>query len=96
MISYDILQALQNAKSSSGGTSLITWFVKPNTNLWLVNEKITTELSTASNIKSSSVRNDVVASLKSISQNLKNIKNIGANGLIILSGTYSIDTNCYI
>ncbi len=33
MISYDILQALQNAKSSSGGTSLITLFVKPNTNL---------------------------------------------------------------
>ena len=33
MISYDILQALYSARSVSGGTSLVTWIVKPNTNL---------------------------------------------------------------
>ncbi len=48
-------------------------------------------MSTGSNIKSSSVKNDVMSALKSIQQNIKNIKTIGPNGLIILSGIYDVD-----
>ena len=82
------INKLSNYRAKSGGTSLITYLINGNTNLWLATEKLTVELGTAKNIRARTVRNDVEDALKSALYQLKNFGNTAPeNGLVLLSGT---------
>ena len=87
-ITKSLLKDLSQEISSTGGTSLITYIVKPFYSLHLIGEKLNSELSTASNIKDKNVRKDVITALKSCLDAIKNMKiaSTPQNGLVILSG----------
>ena len=84
----ELLKQLSLEKSLTGGTSLITIYVPSNYALSLVTQNLTSELSTASNIKDKSVRKSVISSLKSCLVMVKSLKwnNAPENGLVLLSG----------
>jgi peptide chain release factor subunit 1 len=84
----EIFRDLSQAKSLTGGTSLITMFIPSNYSMSLVTKKLTTELSTASNIKDKSVRKSVISALKSSLVCVKSSKwnNAPENGLVLCSG----------
>ena len=87
-----LLSQLVEAKPEVKGTTLITYIVSGSTSLWLVCKHLTTEISTASNIKSKQVRYSVINALKSLSGSIelycKNGK-IPPNGLVMLAGSLS-------
>jgi len=86
-LSFNEVQELSNAKATSNGTSLVTLFIPANSAMSLVSKKLTEELSTASNIKSRQVRNDVIDALKSAMFLTKNADyDSGDNGLVLVSG----------
>ena len=82
------IEHLANARSATGGTSLITLYMLGNTNVWLGTSKLNQEMSAASNIKSKQVRKDVKAALRSSLHLLKTYKGgkTPANGLILCAG----------
>jgi len=82
-----LVERLENAKGN--GTSMITLLVPNDTQLIRLNKLITTELGTASCIKSRANRNSVVNALKSIQHRLKLITKLPPNGLAIFCGTVS-------
>ena len=84
----DFIKSLSNAKSMSRGTSLITYYLPSESSIWLAVNKLNQELSTASNIKSKTVRKDVITALKSSLHILKTYKgsNAPSNGLVLCSG----------
>jgi len=82
-----LVERLENAKGN--GTSMITLLVPNDTQLIRLNKLITTELGTASCIKSRMNRNSVVNALKSIQHRLKLITKLPPNGLAIFCGTVS-------
>lgn len=85
---YQFIRDLGSARSNSGGTSLVTMYVPSNFALSLVSEKLTSELSTAPNIKSKAVRKDVISALKSAMSALKsyNKHQAPSNGLVLCAG----------
>ena len=85
-MTQELLKLLAQARSATTGTSLITLFITPNTDLWLSNKKLTTELSTASNIKSKQVRKAVITALKSCLQVLSGLNKAPKNGYVLLAG----------
>ena len=90
-----LIDYLAQAKSASGGTSLITIYLPGDYSIWLANDLLTQERSTASNIKSKKVRKDVIAALKSAMYQLKAYKKANApkNGLVLCAG-YIEEQSC--
>ena len=85
-LDYNKIKMLSDAMSSSRGTSLITKYIPANTNLQTHINHLNEELSTAKNIKSKVVRNDVQTALKSGINRLKTQKAVPENGLVLCSG----------
>ena len=79
----------QLEKTKGNGTSMITLIIPPDTQLSRVNKLVTTELGTASCIKSRVTRNSVVNALKSLQHRLKLITKLPQNGLALFCGTVS-------
>ena len=84
----ELVEYLSQARSASGGTSLITIYLPGDYNIWLASDLLTQERSTASNIKDKKVRKDVFAALKSSMYQLKMYKKANApkNGLVLCAG----------
>ena len=84
----DTFDTLSKLKSSSTGTSLITYLLQAGSSVWLAVDKLNSELSTANNIKSKNVRKDVEYALRSALYQLKNYKAhvVPENGLVLCSG----------
>ena len=70
-------------------TELISYYLPPNYDIVAAMNQISTEISTAKNIKSDQTRNNVIAALEKIAAALKNIKKVGENGLVIFCGNIS-------
>jgi len=87
-MNYQSTRNLSLAKANSGGTSLVTMYIPSCYSMSLVSDKITSELSTAPNIKSKAVRKDVISALKSASNAIKSYnKHIApVNGLVLCAG----------
>jgi peptide subunit release factor 1 (eRF1) len=82
---YQSVRDLDLAKANSGGTSLITLYIPSGYAMSLVSEKLTSELSTAPNIKSKAVRKDVISALKSASVAIKSYgKHIAPKNRLVL------------
>ena len=82
---YEKLQALESATAKVNGTSLITLCVPSGYDIQLSKRDIKRELSTASNIKSRQVRNQVLDNLNTILTHLP--KTTPENGLVMLVGS---------
>ncbi len=85
---YQSVRDLNSAKALSGGTSLVTLYIPSGYQMSLVSDKLTSELATAPNIKSKSVRKDVISALKSAQAILRSYnKHIAPeNGLVLCAG----------
>jgi len=70
-------------------TELVSLYIPAGYNLPKAVDQINNEKSTANNIKSKSVRKNVVAALERITQHLKLYKVTPENGLVVLSGNIS-------
>lgn len=71
---------------SGSGTSLVSLYIPSGSRIHDYNNLIKHELSTANNIKSKKVKNNVQSALKSIQQRLKLHKTVPENGLAIFAG----------
>lgn len=78
-------------KARGNGTSIITLLLPGDTQISKISKLITTELGTASCIKSRVTRNSVITALKSIQQRIKLINKLPTNGLAIFCGLVSFD-----
>lgn len=87
-LSKELCQQLAKTQSYTGGTSLITMYIPSGYYLGLITKTLTSELSTASNIQSRTVRNSVISSLKSCMVAIKSSiwHNAPENGLVLLAG----------
>ena len=87
-ITKNFIKELSNLKSQTGGTSLVTLYIPSGYSLNLITKKLTTELSTGSNIKDKNVGKSVITALKSSLQLLKttNGHNAPENGLVLCAG----------
>lgn len=85
---YQSIRDLGLAKANSGGTSLVTLYIPSGYAMSLVSDRLTSELSTAPNIKSKAVRKDVISALKSANAAIKsyNKHNAPVNGLVLCAG----------
>mgnify|MGYP000203334706 CR=1 FL=1 len=77
------IRSLEKIKTSS--TSLISYYISSGSNLSNCQSMINKEISASSNIKSKSTRKSVIMGLKSIQNNLKDLKNIPQSGLAIFA-----------
>ena len=82
-----LIKELENYRGRR--TELISYYLPPNYDIVSAMNQISTEISTAKNIKSDQTRNNVIAALEKIASALKNIKKIGENGLVIFCGNVS-------
>jgi peptide subunit release factor 1 (eRF1) len=82
-ITKQYVKQLSHLRAESGGTSLITMLIPSGYQLALVNNKISKELSTATNIKDKTVRKDVITALKSILGNISR----GCSSVVSITGT---------
>lgn len=79
------IQRLEAERSNS--TTLISLYLKGTTGAKeSASQKIAKELSSAENIKSESTRKEVLANLRTIQRNLKELKVVPEKGLVIFSG----------
>lgn len=87
------LQNLSLARSNTGGTSLVTILIVPNTAITNVTNQIKSEMSLAQNIKSKHVHQSVCTALQSclsmISQYPFIRQHTPANGLVVCAGECS-------
>lgn len=91
-----LIEKMRDATSASGGTSLVTVYIPSGYDLSISLDKLTSEMSTAHNIKSKIVRKDVITALKTALYQLKSYKPSRApeNGLVLCTG---ITLNkCYV
>ena len=86
------MQQLSQAESDVKGTSLITLYLPSGGNLWLARDHINQELKTATNIKNRNVGKAVADALRSVSYQLKTLRDLPLNGLVICAGKYNIPT----
>ena len=84
-MNYDTIIHLSDASPMVNGTSLITYLVSANTDMWLVQRQLKQEHSTASNIKSKQVRSAVTKALADLIKNMP-LGNSGSNGIVMLAG----------
>ena len=87
---YQELQRIQQMRGRH--TSLITYLISKDTNIWLSNSKFKTELKTASNIKDKTNRQNVQGAWRSIISLIKTIKTVPDNGMAMFVGT-CLDVN---
>lgn len=84
---WKIKRLIKSLDSMKGdGTSLITLIIPKNGNIALVNQMLTTEFGTATNIKSRVNRLSVLSAIKSTQEKLKLYKKTPNNGLVIFCG----------
>jgi len=79
-----LLQSLRDA--SGNGTSMVSIILKPGESLVKMNQKLTQEFGTASNIQSRVNRQSVESAIASAQQRLKLYSKCPKNGLVIFSG----------
>ncbi len=90
----DTLTHLQSIKPVIRGTTLITYIVPGDMDIWLLNKHLTKEISVTGNVKSKHVRTSVVSALKALngSINISCIKGkTPPNGLVMLAGKIQTD-----
>ena len=85
MLSKRFIELLILSKPGVLGTSLITLYIPPNTDLWLYTSKIQKEYATAKNIKSKQVRDAVKRALKTTEHLLKDAPK-SETGYVVCSG----------
>ncbi len=87
-VTKEFIKALCTIKSASSGTSLITMYIPPNYQMNLVTSKLSSELSTASNIKDKTVKKSTIYALKSALEAIKTSKynTSPSNGLVLCAG----------
>lgn len=87
-VNKNFIRQLLELRSESRGTSLITLLIPSGYSLAIITKKLNSELSEGSNIKSKSVREDVMTALRSSLQTIKNCKFHTAplNGLVLIAG----------
>ncbi len=83
----DLVEELDKFKGRH--TELVSVYIPAGFNLFKVVEQISNEKSTAQNIKSKSVRKNVMSALERITQHLKLYKQTPPNGLVVFSGNIS-------
>src|SRR3989338_8035242 len=83
----DLIELLGSIKGRH--TELVTVLVPAGANINLITRQLEGEKSTASNIKSSATRKNVIAALEMIIRELKLIKETPKNGLAIYAGNIS-------
>ena len=83
----DLIELLGSIKGRH--TELVSVLVPAGANINLISRQLESEKSTASNIKSSSTRKNVIAALERILRELKNFKQTPPNGLAIYCGNIS-------
>lgn len=69
-----LIKEMTKTSSESRGTSLITIFIQPGSDLWLVSNKLVYEQSTANNIKNKVVRKDTLSAIKLALYQIRNCK----------------------
>ena len=85
-VDKNLISCLQQAKSSSGSTSLITILIPGNYNLWLVRDFLAKEISTSNNIKDKNVSKDVKIAIKAAISQIKQYNKSPKNGLVLCTG----------
>ena len=93
----ELIQYLSLAKSTTGGTSLVTMYIPGNSDLWLVSSTLSSELSTSQNIKSKHVKKGVQSALKAAQYQIKMWKSNKSppNGLVLCSGDIMENRSCF-
>ncbi len=87
---YNIKKLIEKLENIRGRhTELVSFYIPAGSDLPSKMRQIADEISTASNIKSKTVRKNVTAALEKILQELKKYKKVPENGLIIFSGNIS-------
>lgn len=87
-----IKRLLKKINSYKGnGTSMITLIIPPKSQINIYKDMLTTEYGTASNIKSRVNRLSVLSAITSTQYILKMYKQVPFHGLVIFSGTVSLD-----
>jgi len=85
---WKVKRLIQNLEAARGnGTSMISLIIPPKDQLSRVNQMLTVEYGTASNIKSRVNRLSVLSAITSVQQRLKLYNRIPDNGLVIYCGT---------
>lgn len=87
-INKNFITYMSNLRSTTGGTSLITFHIPGGYPISLITKKIEKEMSTSSNIKDKNVSKAVTTGLKSANQLIKTSKlNMAPpNGIVICAG----------
>src|SRR3989344_4814822 len=83
----DLIELLESIKGRH--TELVSVLIPAGYNINSVTRQIESEKSTASNIKSSATRKNVIAALDMIIRELKGIKQTPENGMAIFCGNIS-------
>ena len=86
-----MIKNLANARGN--GTSMISLVMPPTEDLHKINQMLTNEFGTASNIKSRVNRLSVLSAIKSTQERLKLYNNMPLNGLVIFCGTILTENN---
>ena len=68
------MKEMTETSSESRGTSIITIFIQPGSDLWLVSNKLVYEQSTANNFKNKVVSKDTLSAIKSALHQIRNCK----------------------
>ena len=84
-----LIKMLSEAKGN--GTSMISLIIPPDKSLLVVNNMLTTEYGTATNIKSRVNRLSVLSAISSAQQKLKQYKTLPPNGLALYCGEMMIE-----
>jgi peptide chain release factor subunit 1 len=87
-----LIQRLSNLKGAFGATSVITLILPEGEQIPKISSMLTTEYSTASNIKSRVNRNSVLDAITTATCRLKLYRNVPKNGLVILAGNIIDDS----
>jgi len=91
---WKIQRMIKNLANARGnGTSMISLVMPPTEDLHKINQMLTNEFGTASNIKSRVNRLSVLSAIKSTQERLKLYNKMPLNGLVIFCGTILIENN---
>lgn len=85
-ITKSVIEDLIAARSGVKGTTLVTLYVQPNSNIGITMTNLTKELSESQNIKDKNVKHGVQSALKSCKELLKSYKVAPQNGLVLCAG----------
>lgn len=91
---WKIQRMIKNLANARGnGTSMISLVMPPTEDLHKINQMLTNEFGTASNIKSRVNRLSVLSAIKSTQERLKLYNKMPLNGLVIFCGTILTENN---